>query len=459
MNIFTHADHILRSAERAILQSDGVDLTAAGFDQTQKHALDFLLALNYLKPDETGCGFVPATLDPCTAENRHALLKLASKLNRAFQLPSPHAPGAVFFGGTISAATFGLSQHGDGAASAGGRGTDFQSAFESCLGESAEYISFLQRENDPKIVAVDTLGSIDRLNDAWATGGLGKPENPVPDNLDWVEARSLLDRSARLVPAGLVLRSPCSTARKTDSSGLGAGVSKYQAIQSALLEIVERDAAALWWYGGVVPGLIDESIQSETGFIKYAASLRGDTQRQYWLLDITTDLNIPAVAALSALPDGTAVVAGFSAATEILDAMRNAFLEMCQMEIAQDLAFLKLHQEGSQALHEQDRAWIARSRALTVTDYPHLKQHRPMHLRHFCGDRPPLDFLLSNLARRGFEPFYVDLTRHELDISVARVIVPGLQSHDPSWVSDRLLDHASVEELKTAANGMTYSPI
>tara|TARA_R110000751_G_scaffold191217_2_gene296896 strand:+ start:11472 stop:12851 length:1380 start_codon:yes stop_codon:yes gene_type:complete len=459
VKIFADAENILRYAERTVLQSGDVHLPATGIDDSQKDALDFLLALNYLEHDETCRGLVPATLNLSTSENRHALLKLASKMNRAFQLPSPHAPGATFFGGTMAAVTFGLAAHGHGSASAGGRGTTFRAAFEGCLGEVAEYISFLQRDNDPLIATGPDHRSADRLHDAWAMGGVGRQENTSPDELDWIEARSLLDQSARLLPAGLVLRSPCPTARKTDSSGLGAGTSKYHAIRSALQEAIERDAAALWWYGRMVPGLIDEPVQRKTGFSDFAKKLRGDTEREFWLLDITSDLNIPVVAALSALPDGSAVVAGFSAGTEILDAMHNAFLEMCQMEIAQDLAFLKLQQAGPQALHEQDHIWIRRSKTLTLSDYPQLKQHKPFVKHKFCGERDPLEFLITSIARKGYEPLFVDLTRSEIGIAVVRVIVPGFQSHDPSWISDRLLEHVSQDELISMTSGEFVSPI
>ena len=222
MKIFADAENILRYAERTVLQSGDVHLPATGIDDSQKDALDFLLALNYLEHDETCRGLVPATLNLSTSENRHALLKLASKMNRAFQLPSPHAPGATFFGGTMAAVTFGLAAHGHGSASAGGRGTTFRAAFEGCLGEVAEYISFLQRDNDPLIATGPDHRSDCTTLGQWAV--LGGRKTPVlmsliglrPDHylislpdccqLDWYFAVHARLPEKRIVP--VLVRAP-----------------------------------------------------------------------------------------------------------------------------------------------------------------------------------------------------------------------------------------------------------
>src|SRR6202023_416559 len=89
------------------------------------------------------------------------------------------------------------------------------------------------------------------------------------------------------------------------STGSAAGRSWDAAALHGLLELIERDAASLWWLGGnrgksIPPG--DEAqIMAETlwGLLRQRASAR-----RSWLLDITTDIGVPCVASVSCMADG-----------------------------------------------------------------------------------------------------------------------------------------------------------
>jgi ribosomal protein S12 methylthiotransferase accessory factor len=72
--------------------------------------------------------------------------------------------------------------------------------------------------------------------------------------IDWTTAWSLRDHAPRLVPTAycyfghrdLVEHFFCAS----DSNGNAAGSTPEEAVLQGLLELVERDSVALWWYQG-----------------------------------------------------------------------------------------------------------------------------------------------------------------------------------------------------------------
>src|SRR5262249_56147212 len=77
-----------------------------------------------------------------------------------------------------------------------------------------------------------------------------------------------------------------------DSNGCAAGNEPEEAILQGLLELVERDAVALWWYNRVrLPGLaIARSGMSYVDSLLEAFATLG---RDVWALDLTDDRGVP----------------------------------------------------------------------------------------------------------------------------------------------------------------------
>ncbi|HAA27983.1 MAG TPA: adenylate cyclase, partial [Cyanobacteria bacterium UBA8553] len=83
-----------------------------------------------------------------------------------------------------------------------------------------------------------------------------------------------------------------------DSNGNAAGNTKEEAILQGFMELVERDAVALWWYNRVQrPGVQLESFDEP--YLEAIANYYQTLSREFWVLDITSDLNIPTFAAIS----------------------------------------------------------------------------------------------------------------------------------------------------------------
>jgi thiazole/oxazole-forming peptide maturase SagD family component len=82
-----------------------------------------------------------------------------------------------------------------------------------------------------------------------------------------------------------------------DSNGNAAGNSLEEAILQGFMELVERDSVALWWYNRIQRPAVDLDSFDEP----YLQALRDYYQSQnyeLWVLDITSDLNIPSFAAI-----------------------------------------------------------------------------------------------------------------------------------------------------------------
>ncbi len=242
-------------------------------------------------------------------------------------------------------------------------------------------------------------------------------------DIDWIAANDAQDGATVLLPADLVLIGRTeseSAAGRAGSSGCAAGPTPEAARAAALLEGIERDAAGRWWYGRrkrpvLAPSLVAPDL---------AAWLQGRA-RQTWLLDITTDIGIPVVAALSRDGSGGTPALGFAARTALADAASAALAEMLGVETAlppwRDVSGDGMMQE-----------WLARGPGAL----PPIGQTGPAR-----PDVPDdaLTACLGALERLGLRALFIDLTRPVFGVPVFRAVVPGLCHDRPRFGIPRLL--------------------
>ncbi|QOZ72821.1 YcaO-like family protein [Bradyrhizobium arachidis] len=356
------------------------------------------------------------------------LVALTGRLSRAFSIASPFAPGFHCIGGEIVIVPDPSAMAGVGARlSVTGNGETQATALVSCLGEAAEYLSQFERPGD--IAA--TVAACDRtrlVSDGWVGQAVSGANRPI----DCVNAVDAATGEAGLLPADLCLRRP-QERRAIDpvvalSSGAAAGPSFEAATLRAVLELCERDAAAMWWLGGHRPkGFALEHPVTKAGAELIGRLRKGESTRRTMLLDITTDIGVPVVAAVSLGRDGREMACGLSSRLAASDAARAAVLEMCQMELAAPVAAAKRAESGDAALNEADRRHLRR--AAFAAENCALLQPRAMSAE--AASLPTaadgLKGLVSHLRDRGIRLFLVDHTRHDLGVAVARAVSPDLQ--------------------------------
>jgi ribosomal protein S12 methylthiotransferase accessory factor len=255
------------------------------------------------------------------------------------------------------------------------------------------------------------------------------------------------------VPAALCLRAG-PTVREPRfgplSIGCACAATQGEAMTRGLLECVERDAVALWWLAGHEPRHIALETLEEAGLLSLIVRLRrGSATRRGWLLDITSDLDIPCAVSISFDAAGKGFAHGLAARPKLADAARAAFLEMCQMEVAFHLIALKTQtRQGDLApVDQRHQERFAKIDAERFSILRPLRAPSPRRLiETSAGD---LEALVGHLAGKGLECLAVELTSPEIGLPVFKTFIPGLQPM-PAEARTRRLREAQARAGATA---------
>jgi ribosomal protein S12 methylthiotransferase accessory factor len=393
--------------------------------------------------------------------NRVNLLIAASRFARVFELAAPDAPGLISFGAQFDPALADSLHEGSPIVGVSGVGLTLQEAFQGCIGEGIEYLSQL-------VTGADLLLNLP-AND-WR-GKLGpqalelvaylaerriQPERA----LSWYRATRPADGGEVWLPADICLRRPPAQRDFAPpfplSIGSAAGPSRDAAALHGLLELIERDAASLWWRGGRLPRSIpvqhDAAMMAEELLqkLRYGAS----ATRRTWLLDITTDIGVPSIVAVSCRADGGGFAFGLASRPTLAAAVRSAILEMCQGELADIIVAAKRSERGDDALNVQDRTHL--QRAAINADRCRLLHPLPEHALHlqFPATEASVIFelIVERLEGLGIDTFCIDLTRERFAVPVVRVIAPGLQLEPSEIITARLQ-----QTMTQTGGGATYT--
>lgn len=209
-----------------------------------------------------------------------------------------------------------------------------------------------------------------------------------------------------------------------DSSGCAAGPSQREALDRAVLELVERDALAAWWYGRHWRQRLDLAAAIHNYPRLVAACETRD--RTTVMLDISTDTAVYCVASISWDSCGKDVAIGASADTGFEAAALSALTEMFQTESSLRLA------DSFNSQHASLR------NNLSVQSFPHIQgveMNMPLPVaKQRSGG------LTDTLKAAGFETYFVDLTLESSPLCVVRAFVPGLGGMGPNISTQRILD-------------------
>jgi ribosomal protein S12 methylthiotransferase accessory factor len=334
--------------------------------------------------------------------------------------------------------------------SADGKGQTREEAIRRCTMEAIERFSCIYTGNEnlisarldevngivPNEIALYSEGQFrNRERSNAREAGTERVPEPFDPNacIEWALAHSLATGLPRHVPAGNVLLGyPFAAQRQyacTNTNGCAAGLSRNGALVRALLELVERDAVAVWWYNKLPRPAVDLDAWNDPG----VTHLRGRMTRQgrtIELLDLTHDLRIPVYACICASAGGRHVLFGAAASLCGATAARKAIAEVLQF-------WYWIARLGPNA---EQRVWLERS-SLHEFDYlAPMDWSAPLPQPLELTDEAALARCVRTIADAGLEPYAVDLTRPEFGIPVMRVIVPGLRHYAPRFAPGRLYD-------------------
>jgi len=345
-----------------------------------------------------------------------------------------------------------------------GKGTDETSAKVSALCESLERYSGMFDSTEPRIEATftelgdaavhphDLLGFSERQYATRAEWNPTAPphlEVPAPftdHKTDWSPVWSLTEARFKFVPTaycyyGYPLPDD-DVFCIPDSNGNAAGSSPEDAIVQGFMELVERDSIALWWYNRARRPCLDlDSLKHP--YITQVRDFYAANHRELWVLDLTTDLEIPAFVAISRRVDKPAedLIMGFGAHFDPIAAALRALTELNQM-LPSVLSLDHIGDYYSESSWER-RWWTT----ATLANQPHfVPLDQPMRSvasfqRHDTDDLAEDVRVCERIVReQGLEMLVLDQTRADIGLPVVKVIVPGLRHFWNRFAPGRLYD-------------------
>ncbi|HEY1603656.1 MAG TPA: TOMM precursor leader peptide-binding protein [Pirellulales bacterium] len=267
-------------------------------------------------------------------------------------------------------------------------------------------------------------------------------------NIDWTPVWSLSQQAVRYLPSSYCWfnypQPPDQAFCYACSNGNAAGNTVTEAILQGFLELVERDSVALWWYNRVRRPAIDLSSFNEPYLGELEACLR-DHHRDLGALDLTSDLGIPAVVAVSRRIDGPVeqILFGLGAHFDARIALLRAVTELNQMLGP----VLNVPAGDVAAGHLTDKQTLQWLRTATLANQPYLvplegPMRRAADFAPCCTDdlKDDVMFCQALAERLGSELLVLDQTRSEIALPVVKVIVPGLRHFWPRFAPGRLYD-------------------
>ncbi|MEU6847615.1 TOMM precursor leader peptide-binding protein [Streptomyces sp. NPDC046716] len=236
------------------------------------------------------------------------------------------------------------------------------------------------------------------------------------------------DGKRRLLPTStLYFDSGATDGLWADSNGNAAGSSLEDAVVQGFLELVERDAVALWWYNRLrLPGIDLDAFDAP-----WLTPLRERLHRagrEVWALDLTSDLGIPVVMAASGCARGTTpdVVYGFGAHFDPATALRRALTEMIQMLPAAAAGHAPCAPVRPHLLPDPGQ------RGRGPSAWPAPVRNDDL--------RADVDAVGALVAAHGMELLILDQTRPDVAVPAVKVLVPGLRPFYARYAPGRLYD-------------------
>ena len=230
-----------------------------------------------------------------------------------------------------------------------------------------------------------------------------------------------------------------------DSNGCASGNNVEEAVLQGLLELVERDAVAVWWYNRLNYPKVNLESFSDAYIEELLDYYEHKLEREVWALDLTNDLGVPAFVALSrSLKGNEEILMGFGAHLVPKVGLVRAITEMNQMS-----ALLgprdKVKNDEDYTSNPLINSWFQDA---TIANQPYLLPDNDSpestpedHSTGYNEDlRDDILYLVNMLKDRGLETLVLNQTRPDIGLSTVKMVVPGLRHFWSRYGKGRLYD-------------------
>ncbi|SHF86038.1 TOMM precursor leader peptide-binding protein [Pedobacter caeni] len=248
--------------------------------------------------------------------------------------------------------------------------------------------------------------------------------------LHWTPAYSLLNQKKAYFPFTFCYSNTPyrdEVYMRFDSNGCAAGNTLEEAVLQGFLELIERDAVAIWWYNRISrPSVCIDGLNPDVlGKIRNAL----DENWNYWILDLTHDFEIPVVVAVGKNKISAEFRLGFGAHPEMAIACTRALTELYQIIVINNG-----HKTAFKFNKIEDQPFLYPAVAIK----PKVFKDDDIAI---CPDiKEDIEYCMRQTAGLGFDLFVVNTTRPATPLYTVKVIIPGLVFIWPELGNSRLFE-------------------
>ncbi len=254
--------------------------------------------------------------------------------------------------------------------------------------------------------------------------------------IEWSPVWSLRDQRFKYLPTSILYF--FYRAAHADSNGCAAGNTIEEAIVQGFLELVERDAYAIWWYNRLQRPAVDLG-QFDDSYVRDLHSQLADTGRKLWVLDITSDLGVPTyVAILHWMQNGQENIEfGSGAHFDKRIALLRTLTELNQF---MSIGLMNGGTGEKPSLDGDTPLRLADWPFLTPSDAPMTGPDADPKAGLLETTRDQVNACVDITTRAGLDFLVLDQTRLDIEVPIVRVIVPGLRHFYRRFAPGRLYD-------------------
>jgi len=229
-----------------------------------------------------------------------------------------------------------------------------------------------------------------------------------------------------------------------DSNGAASGNTLTEAFVQGFMELVERDAYAVWWYNRLRYPQVDIDSFNDPFLSQLVAHYQSAYSRRVWALDITHDFGIPVFVAVSERIDKTKRDICVSAGAHF-DPHIALLRAVCELNQYASVVLFATDAPGSYSYYDAECIdwWHnattdsepyllpdAAAAATTPATYP-LIERNPFEEAQACIDAA---------HAKGLEVLVMDQTKPDVNLPVIKILAPGMRHFWARFAPGRLYD-------------------
>ena len=281
----------------------------------------------------------------------------------------------------------------------------------------------------------------------WSREPPAAPFDPSAE-IEWSPVWSMRDQRFTYLPTTLLYflyRGPDAYRVHADSNGCAAGNTLAEAIVQGFLELVERDAYAIWWYNRLQRPELELTLFDDP----YIGDLKRElarTGRRVWVLDVSNDLGVPSCVAIAHWMDNAREFVEFGSGShfDARIALLRALTELNQ--------FLSIGLSGGRNPNPASGELSEESSGdgvplFRLDEHAYLVPNGKAKVRSDLGSnfgaldtREQVAACVKLAEREGLDFLVLDQARPDIEVPVVRVIVPGLRHFYRRFAPGRLYD-------------------